>query len=144
MFRLGMVALTSYHGCTDHHNHPFSSRDDPDQQAKGSRCKRSIWNGGVGREEEEHDQLTALVGSQYFWQGKCNYTIHVQNKTVKTDLRKLTKALQPYENRWVALVGNKVVAARESVKEVKQKAEQAGYTDFMFHLVPSSSVLLAP
>jgi len=46
--------------------------------------------------------------------------------------------------RWVALVGNKVVAAGESVKEVKQKAEQAGYTDFMFHLVPSSSVLLAP
>jgi len=49
-----------------------------------------------------------------------------------------------YENKWVALVGNKVVAAGESVKEVKQKAEQAGYTDFMFHLVPSSSVLLAP
>ena len=65
-------------------------------------------------------------------------------KTVKTDPRKLAKVLQPYENRWVALVGNTVVAAGESVKEVKQKAEQAGHTDFMFHLVPSSSVLLAP
>ena len=68
----------------------------------------------------------------------------MKNKTIKTDPRKLAKALQAYENKWVALVGNKVVAAGESVKEVKQKAEQAGYTDFMFHLVPSSSVLLAP
>ena len=68
----------------------------------------------------------------------------MKNKTVKTDPRKLAKALQPYEKRWVALVGNKVVAAGESVKEVKQKAEQAGHMDFMFHLVPSSSVLLAP
>ena len=68
----------------------------------------------------------------------------MKNKTVKTDPRKLAKALQPYENKWVALVGNTVVAAGESVKEVKQKAEEAGHTNFMFHLVPSSSVLLAP
>ena len=68
----------------------------------------------------------------------------MKNKTVKTDPRKLAKALQPYENRWVALVGNKVVAAGESVQEVKQKAEEAGHTNYMFHLVPSSSVLLAP
>ena len=68
----------------------------------------------------------------------------MKNKTVKTDPRKLAKVLSSYENKWVALVGNKVVAAGESVKEVKQKAEQAGYTDYMFHLVPSSSVLLAP
>ena len=68
----------------------------------------------------------------------------MKNKPIKTDPHKLAKALQAYENKWVALVGNKVVAAGESVKEVKQKAEQAGYSDFMFHLVPSSSVLLAP
>jgi hypothetical protein len=68
----------------------------------------------------------------------------MKNKTIKTDPRKLAKALQTYENKWVALVGNRVVAAGESVKEVKQKAEQAGHTNFMFHLVPSSSVLLAP
>ena len=68
----------------------------------------------------------------------------MKNKTIKTDPQKLAKALQPYENKWVALVGNTVVAAGESVKEVKHKAEQAGHTDVMFHLVPSSSVLLAP
>ena len=68
----------------------------------------------------------------------------MKNKTIKTDPRKLAKVLQPYENKWVALVGNKVVAAGESVKEVKQKAEQAGHTDYMFHFVPSSSILLAP
>jgi hypothetical protein len=68
----------------------------------------------------------------------------MENKTIKTDPQKLAKALKPYENKWVALVGNKVVASGESVQEVKQKAEQAGHTDFMFHLVPSSSVLLAP
>ena len=68
----------------------------------------------------------------------------MKNTTIKTDPRKLAKALQAYENKWVALVGDKVVAAGESVQEVKQKAEQAGYMDYIFHLVPSSSVLLAP
>jgi uncharacterized protein DUF5678 len=68
----------------------------------------------------------------------------MKNKTIKTDPQKLAKALQAYENKWVALVGNKVVAAGESVQAVKQKAEELGYTNFMFHLVPPSSVLLAP
>jgi len=58
----------------------------------------------------------------------------MKSKIAKTDPRKLAKVLQPYENKWVALVGNKVVAAGESVKEVKHKAEQAGHSDFMFHL----------
>jgi hypothetical protein len=49
-----------------------------------------------------------------------------------------------YEKKWVALVGNKVVAAGESVQEVKHKAEAACHTNYMFHLVPPSSVLLAP
>jgi hypothetical protein len=68
----------------------------------------------------------------------------MKNKIMKTDPRKLAQALQAYENQWVAVVGNKVVAAGESVQEVKHKAEAAGYTNYMFHLVPSSSVLLAP
>ena len=51
----------------------------------------------------------------------------MKNTTIKTDPPKLAKALQAYENKWVALVGNKVVAAGESVKEVKQKAEEAGH-----------------
>ena len=65
-------------------------------------------------------------------------------KSFKIDPRKLAKVLQPYENKWVALVGSKVVAAGESVQEVKEKAEQAGHRHYMFHLVPSASVLLAP
>jgi hypothetical protein len=68
----------------------------------------------------------------------------MSKKTITADPRKLAKVLQAYENKWVALVGNKVVAAGESVKEVKQKAEEAGHTHYMFHLVPPSSVLLAP
>jgi hypothetical protein len=68
----------------------------------------------------------------------------MKNKAVKIDPRKLAKVLQAYENKWVALVGNKVVAAGESVQEVKHKAEAAGHTHYMFHLVPPSSVLLAP
>ena len=68
----------------------------------------------------------------------------MKNKTITTDPRKLAKVLSAYENQWVALVGNKVVAAGESVKEVKHKAEEAGHTNYMFHLVPPSSVLLAP
>ena len=68
----------------------------------------------------------------------------MKNKIKKTDPRKLGKVLQDYENKWVALVGNKVVAAGESVQEVKHKAEAACHTNYMFHLVPPSSVLLAP
>jgi hypothetical protein len=75
-------------------------------------------------------------GNKNYAFSQCKSCLHI------ADFHQPT--LKPYENKWVALVGNKVVAAGESVQEVKQKAEQAGHTDFMFHLVPSSSVLLAP
>jgi Family of unknown function (DUF5678) len=41
--------------------------------------------------------------------------------------------------KWVAVVDDKVVAADESLEEVKAIAEEKGYTDFVFHLVPSFS-----
>ena len=52
--------------------------------------------------------------------------------------------LKPHEDRWVALVGRKVVASGTRPKEVAEKAEKAGYTEYTFYLVPSSSVLYAP
>ena len=53
------------------------------------------------------------------------------------------KELQKYENKWVALVQNKVVASGETMKETAENAEKAGYKKFTFYLVPSSSVSYA-
>jgi len=52
---------------------------------------------------------------------------------------KKAKEFEPYENKWVALVDDKVVAAGDSPEEVKEKAEQQGYREYVFHLVPSFS-----
>ncbi len=49
------------------------------------------------------------------------------------------KDLKPYENKWVALVNRKVVAFGDSAREVARKAEKAGYKEYTFYLVPSSS-----
>jgi hypothetical protein len=47
------------------------------------------------------------------------------------------EALRPYENKWVALVDDKVVASGDSPEVVKEHAEEKGYPDFVYHLVPS-------
>jgi hypothetical protein len=57
------------------------------------------------------------------------------------ELREKAKELEPYQNQWVALVDDHVVASGATPKEVKEKAEQQGYMDFVFHLVPSFSKL---
>jgi hypothetical protein len=57
------------------------------------------------------------------------------------ELREKAKELEPYQNQWVALVDDHVVAAGATPREVKEKAEQKGYTDFVYHLVPSFSKL---
>ena len=46
--------------------------------------------------------------------------------------------------KWVALVGNKVMGAGNTLQEVRKLAEQKGLKNFVFHLVPPSSVSLAP
>ena len=56
----------------------------------------------------------------------------------------LADALRPFENKWVALVEDKVVASGESPKEVKERAEQQGFRDYVFHLVPSFSRTFLP
>jgi len=62
----------------------------------------------------------------------------MQTKFTKEQLQK-AEELRPYEEKWVALVEDKVVAAGDTLEEVQEKAEQKGYTDFIFHLVPSFS-----
>jgi len=62
----------------------------------------------------------------------------MKNITGKEMLKK-AKELEPYENKWVALVDDKVVASGDSPEEVQEKAEKNGYTDFVFHLVSSFS-----
>ena len=60
---------------------------------------------------------------------------------IKKD-EEFAEALRPFENKWVAIVDDKVVAAGDSPEEVKRSAEQQGYEDFVFHLVPSFSKTL--
>jgi hypothetical protein len=57
------------------------------------------------------------------------------------ELREKAKELEPYQNQWVALVDDHVVASGATPKEVKEKAEQQGFRDFVYHLVPSFSKL---
>jgi hypothetical protein len=59
----------------------------------------------------------------------------MRHEFTKEELAK-AEELRPYENKWVALVDDKVVAAGDSPDEVAEKAEQAGYREYAFHLVP--------
>jgi adenine/guanine phosphoribosyltransferase-like PRPP-binding protein len=54
------------------------------------------------------------------------------------------EAIKPYENKWVALVDDNVVASGDSAKEVQRNAEKAGYKEFAFYLVPSFKSSFAP
>jgi hypothetical protein len=58
--------------------------------------------------------------------------------------KKIMEQLKPFEHKWVALIDEKVIASGETVAEVKDKADQAGHTDYVFYFVPSSAVSLAP
>jgi hypothetical protein len=62
----------------------------------------------------------------------------MRNEFTKEELEK-AEELRPYENKWVALVDDKVVASGDSPDEVAEKAERQGYTEYVFHLVPSFS-----
>jgi len=62
----------------------------------------------------------------------------MKNITEKEMLQK-AKELEPYENKWLALVDDKVVASGDSPQEVAEKVEEKGYTDVVFHLVSSFS-----
>jgi hypothetical protein len=62
-------------------------------------------------------------------------------KITEEEMKEKAKEFAPYQNKWVALVDDHVVASGDTPKEVKEKAEQKGYTDFVFHLVPSFSKL---
>ena len=53
------------------------------------------------------------------------------------------KTIKRYERKWVALVGNKVMAAGSTLQEVKKLAEQKRLKNFVFHLVLPSSASLA-
>ena len=53
------------------------------------------------------------------------------------------KTIKKYERKWVALVSGKVVAAGSTLQEVKEFVEKKRLKNYVFHLVPPSSVSLA-
>ena len=54
------------------------------------------------------------------------------------------KTIKKYEKKWVALVGNKVIGAGDTLQEVKELVERKRIKNYVFHLVPPSSVSLVP
>ena len=60
----------------------------------------------------------------------------------KAELLK-AKERRRYENKQAALVHEKVIASGETTKETAEEAENAGYKDGIFYLVPFSSVSYA-
>ncbi len=54
------------------------------------------------------------------------------------------KSIKKYERKWVALVSGKVVGAGSTLQEVKELVEKKRLKNYVFHLVPPSSVSLAP
>ena len=54
------------------------------------------------------------------------------------------KKLRKYANQWVALVGQSVVAAEDTLQKVQKDVERKGIKNYVFHRVPPSSVSLAP
>mgnify|MGYP001593832069 CR=1 FL=1 len=53
------------------------------------------------------------------------------------------KKLSRYANRWVAFVDHSVVAAADTLQEVKTKVERKGIKNYVFHRVPPP-ISLAP
>lgn len=58
-------------------------------------------------------------------------------------LNSYAKSIEKYERKWVALVGNKVVAAGNTLAEVKGLVERKHLKNYAFHLIPPSSASLA-
>jgi Family of unknown function (DUF5678) len=58
-------------------------------------------------------------------------------KITEKEMIEKAKELEPYQNKWVALVDDQIVASGDTPKEVQEQAEQNGYTDVVFHLVSS-------
>lgn len=58
-------------------------------------------------------------------------------KITEKEMLQKAKELEPYENKWVALVDDKVVTSGDSPREVEEKVEAKGYTDVVYHLVSS-------
>ena len=53
------------------------------------------------------------------------------------------KSIKKYQRKWVALVSGKVVGAGSTLQEVKELVEKKRLKNYVFHLVPLSSVSLA-
>ena len=67
----------------------------------------------------------------------------MENKPT-TQAAKLGKELQPFGSQWVALVQEKVVASGKTLKEVKTKAQEQGYTRYTTFLVPPTTAIFIP
>ena len=53
------------------------------------------------------------------------------------------RKLKKYANQWVALVGQSVVAAGDTLQKVQKEVERKGIKNYVFHRVPPP-VSLAP
>ena len=66
------------------------------------------------------------------------------NKELRFYIANASEVNKRYRGKHIAIVRDKVVAAGKSVKEVKEKAEKKGLSEYAFFLVPRSSAIFAP
>lgn len=58
--------------------------------------------------------------------------------------KKFNDNIKPYEEKWVALEDDEVIAHDEDALEAKKKAEEKGYKNFTLFKVPPLAKSLAP
>ena len=58
--------------------------------------------------------------------------------------KKFNENIKPYEEEWVAIKNDEVVAHDKNAEETKKKAEEKGYKNFTLFKVPPLARSLAP
>jgi hypothetical protein len=66
----------------------------------------------------------------------------MEQKDIKNGI--FADQLRQYENKWVGLQDEKVIASGNSPEEVKKQADRSGIQRFSFYLVPPFNVSFIP
>lgn len=67
-----------------------------------------------------------------------------KSMNTQTNRQPFLDLVHPFENKWVALDDDEVIASGATVAEVKEKADRTGRKNYVFYFVPSSASSFAP
>lgn len=63
---------------------------------------------------------------------------------ISTAKKKYAEKVASYQNEWVALVDQQVVAHGRTLQEVKNQVDKKNITGYIFHFIAPRSILFAP